>query len=916
MRLSSWLLAVFLILCTALPAAAGPAHLVADLSPGTVPWNPDSTSVFQSFTRLGDRVLFLSFLTNDVQCGLWVTDGTAVGTERLADLCAESLDPADTSFQITIVGVAGPLAFLLDPAARLWRTDGTAAGTYPLGVTVSESAQPVVGPNGLLYFVACDSTGDCQPWRSDGTVPGTRRLREFARQPDAFVFFQFVVQGDHMVFSRSAGQTATIWITDGTENGTLRLARLPSRVGYLLAVGGDLYVSTNGGSPSDVWLVPAGRSPAVGLGRFPMDFRSPGAFLFQAGGRILFEVYEGDGFVSLWQIPPVRHRPRLLARFGNGMGPLVEAGGGLVFTAAADENATNFSLWVLSPTMSHPREVRDCPEGCPGVDRYASELGVVGGRVVFGGLDQRGTGLWVTDGTGPGTRRLRDLCPEGCQGSPSGFTPLLGRLLFTSKDRELWVTDGSTAGTAQLGRSLVPGDAAEVGGRAVFDGVDAAGGSQPWVSDLTPAGTAPLALLAPPLAAGSFVQSLTPAGTGAFFGACGPGAEGVWQSDGTAAGTIRLVTADPGCASFFLSPVTRASGLTFFGLSGAHLWRTDGTPGGTLALRSWDTAFIRDAAVLDGRLLLLFDPEQGANQGIWTFWQSDGTPQGTVQTGAVELAGTPNLKGAAGNQAFFAAQRNEPPYPEALLRTDGTSAGTRALLDLAEEPAAGDVVPLGDGKALLVLAGAERGVRELWVTDGTAAGTLPVIADPGAARPQNPRSLAVFQGAAYLYAETGDPARPQGLWRSDGTAAGTFLVAAFPPPSDPSFDFAPELVAAGDFLFFSLDDGVHGQELWRTDGTEAGTVLVRDAAPGAAHSRPQSLTAAGGRLYFTATDGEHGLELWTSDGTAEGTAMVQDILPGPASSWPRDLVAADGNLFFTADDGEHGRELWVLPLAP
>jgi hypothetical protein len=37
----------------------------------------------------------------------------------------------------------------------------------------------------------------------------------------------------------------------------------------------------------------------------------------------------------------------------------------------------------------------------------------------------------VTDGTGAGTRRLKDLCPGACDGGPVRFRKVLGRLLFT-----------------------------------------------------------------------------------------------------------------------------------------------------------------------------------------------------------------------------------------------------------------------------------------------------------------------------------------------------------------------------------------------------------------------------------------------------------------------------------------------------
>ena len=67
------------------------------------------------------------------------------------------------------------------------------------------------------------------------------------------------------------------------------------------------------------------------------------------------------------------------------------------------------------------------------------------------------------------------------------------------------------------------------------------------------------------------------------------------------------------------------------------------------------------------------------------------------------------------------------------------------------------------------------------MTDGTAAGTRPVVPDLTASGPANPDSLTAFQGALYFYAQSGDPTA-WGLWRSDGTAAGTRLLKAVDRP--------------------------------------------------------------------------------------------------------------------------------------
>jgi ELWxxDGT repeat protein len=266
-------------------------------------------------------------------------------------------------------------------------------------------------------------------------------------------------------------------------------------------VDGLLYVSTYGATSSELWLVPPGGRSARRLGRFPNDFRLQGAHLFQAGGRLLLTASPGEGIDDLWEISSFHHRPRFLARFEGGMGPVTEVGGRLVFAAAASYVPDGgLSLWVLAPGMTHPLPVGDCPGGCPTVELSAAGFVAFGGRLFFAARDaQRGSELWQTDGTGPGTGLFHDLCPGPCDGSPAAFSPALGRLLFEDGDQRLWVTDGTQAGTLPLARlsfaapfSSAGLDLAEVNGRVVFPGLDEAGGSRPWVSDLTPEGTEPL----------------------------------------------------------------------------------------------------------------------------------------------------------------------------------------------------------------------------------------------------------------------------------------------------------------------------------------------------------------------------------------------------------------------------------------
>ena len=202
-------------------------------------------------------------------------------------------------------------------------------------------------------------------------------------------------------------------------------------------------------------------------------------------------------------------------------------------------------------------------------------------------------------------------------------------------------------------------------------------------------------------------------------------------------------------------------------------------------------------------------------------------------------------------------------------------------------------------------------IDQLWVTDGTAAGTRAVTSFERSPLGEGlePREALAFNGRLYFTAFTPDLAFS--LFQSDGTAAGTGVFHRF-------FGINNLTVFAGRLFFGAVGDVSHGYELWSTDGTASGTALFSDILPGPDPSYPARLTVAGDRLFFTADDGAHGIELWESDGNPAnpaGTHLVEDLAPEGLSSRPDQLTVAGDRLYFTADDGLSGRSLWALPLS-
>jgi len=177
-----------------------------------------------------------------------------------------------------------------------------------------------------------------------------------------------------------------------------------------------------------------------------------------------------------------------------------------------------------------------------------------------------------------------------------------------------------------------------------------------------------------------------------------------------------------------------------------------------------------------------------------------------------------------------------------------------------------------------------------------------------------------FAGQTVFYARTA--ATGDELWVTDGTPAGTQLLLDIEP--GPGHSFPRSFVELDGLLYFAATDSTHGRELWRTDGTSAGTQLVGDLVPGPEGLLEETYTEArrdsevtsrivayAGQLFFRGTTPGQGDELWSSDGTAAGTNLLVDIWPGPNSGRPSYLTPTSLGLFFGADSGSVGDEPWV-----
>ncbi|PWT89441.1 MAG: hypothetical protein C5B56_07100 [Proteobacteria bacterium] len=395
---------------------------------------------------------------------------------------------------------------------------------------------------------------------------------------------------------------------------------------------------------------------------------------------------------------------------------------GEVLFVGHDAQTGKDGLWVTNGTAVGTHELNIAGASSVGIFNQVQrpDFTILKGEVLFQGMDANGNrGLWVTDGTAPGTHELSitgafagGIFSQFFSGGDPSFTVLHGIALFTGEDANgqlgLWATDGTGAGTHELtgiagaaaqgfsprGMILLKGSLGAPD-RVLFAGGDSAGSFGLWVTDGTAAGTTELRSSFKGI---SDITTLSAQQTNAVFaGTDAQGFREVWVTDGTSAGT-RDITA----YSYSVIPGYQDAHFTSFGgkvvFEGFDpvtftnaMWVTDGTASGTseLAPFKWvsaPTSIGGAFAVLNGEMLFNAEDLQG-HSGLWA---TDGTLAGTH-----ELIGTSALfMTVANGEAWF----RDGGSGSHLFVTDGTAAGTHEVFSGAVgmsylTPVALDVAP-------------------------------------------------------------------------------------------------------------------------------------------------------------------------------------------------------------------------------
>ncbi len=811
----------------------GGTYLVKDLETGI------ASSFIFNITGLNGKIYFSAITSSG--SGVWVSDGTAAGTELLA-----------TVGNATNFFAAGDFVYFiadgLSTWTSIWKTDGSMEGTTQIieigdrGFGGEQITLPTI-VNGLLYFTFLDyETLGWQIWRSDFTNANTYHVGPAFPLLDAegnfapFTPAQLTGYHDKLYFSADDGTGRKLWVSDGTEGGTM-LA--PGNNGIL--IGAD-YIGMRFPILNDAMFIPGSTN---GLYRYDasiaglvklQDFTTDGTSavivpseMQVSKNYLYFKVISQQNGLhdELWSTRGTIASTKLVykLRSGESISHLYNGAGTFYFVKRDKYFGTELWRTITTYYGSFPILVSDVFRGS--TSSYPANLTAIRGKLMFTAADEKkGNELFITSGNIFQTALVKDINTTSTSTSEAGFNPFntsgyrgmtsLGKdLIFTARERvhgsEIYISDGTKDGTKLL-HDVITGES------------------------------------------GIFVRNFLSKNDAVYFQGEAGNSSAIYKTNGRKDGLVKITADYPNIQSFSVAD----NGVVFYTTYNSILARYEVRSSASGAIILCSSVYIRDYLNTVGNIAVFV---AGDDAHGYELWKSNGTQAGTALVKDINPG--PGNSIPAGlylfNESLYFAAVDADGANPSFWKTNGTRSGTIKLKDI--DPFYGF----------------------------TVASTADFFA----------------RSKRMLYFSAVDYTNSEGtvLWKTDGTVAGTRKVKDINPTSGtptlgPSF-----LTDVDGTLFFVSDDGINGRELWKSDGTTKGTKLVKDITPGAASSNMVELTSFDGRLFFRYFEG-NGRTLWSSDGTEDGTNAVPGIdLLNVAAIFPtkEKLFACGYNLKYGAE---------------
>ncbi|PIU00757.1 MAG: hypothetical protein COT74_02330 [Bdellovibrionales bacterium CG10_big_fil_rev_8_21_14_0_10_45_34] len=286
-------------------------------------------------------------------------------------------------------------------------------------------------------------------------------------------------------------------------------------------------------------------------------------------------------------------------------------------------------------------------------------------------------------------------------------------------------------------------------------------------------------------------------------------------------------------------------------------------------------------------------------------WETDGTEAGTSLLLTIPNSGgfAPKMFARFGSHFYFIGRNTD----YRLYKSDGTVGGTTSIHTFPAGQTPRDLESIGTTLIVLMNSG------QVWTSDGDT--TTALLKDLYQAAGGFMMDDTVYNAGNKIFFSWNDGASGLEIFVSDGTVAGTGPLEIVPGATGAGVNGA-FLVAGTGRIYFSANDGTNGAELWTSDGTIAGTKMVKDGCPGTCGLTPMNISLTDdGSIFFQAnSNGDSSLSgIWRSDGTNAGTYRLRSVYPGSTLTLASKVFQTSATQFLLIGTHPiHGTEIFKL----
>ncbi|MBB3838902.1 ELWxxDGT repeat protein [Runella defluvii] len=862
---------------------------------------------------------------------LWKSDGTEQGTTQLT--------PTQNIYVIQQAANVGNSLFYWAsgmPTGGLFKTDGTEVGTQRLLTNdynpegYYHGARNLFNFNGKLFFVASHYKLGDEPHISDGTTAGTFLLKDIAKGDNVSSGVSGITQVGNLLYFTAFDELGNeLWCTDGTSEGTRLVIDLNPGAessiefgsSYSIAYKDTLFFTASTTNSYSSLYKTSGTSASTSLVK-SFAYGIMNSSLFVHNGFMYFLADTDNTGYKLWKSDGTATGTVQLTSQGNRFytSKFISVNDWLYFVYSTPSNGAE--LWKTDGTAANTTLVKDVRTGSANAFEGTINLATINGTLFFTANDgTHGKELWKSDGTANGTQLVKDInvgVSDAVFDKPIVYQD---KLYFISNDaddltrQECWRSNGTAEGTIMVKNIDSSLGLFDIRPEIVFQNKlylsakDDDSGSEVWridgntISQLKEVNTTPADANPNQEQWASSKQRFIGLNNTLFFSADNIryGRE-LWMTKGTEA-TTRMVkdfTKKPtslwynstNTDSYFNGMIVYKNHL-YVMVNGNQVWKIDEEGNSQLVLQnsSSNGTFRAFFTLFEGDLYFKF--------GLYgnQLWRTNGTMCTQIQFS------TNGFWGLYANNDFIVLWTYNAKSILELWKIETKNAIPKKIKELNGHSM--DIDNFGVVGDLVYFSSLHRPTPNemeyhICRTDGTEQGTFFLTAPDGNVADGLSGKMLNFNDKVYHVLNNGSGQ----IWSRDSTLQGAQLVITLDVPLSQRRHFDLFDIVNGHIIFhFWIEDQPGFRPIYRSDGTQKGTSPISEDK----FSSIYSTFTHNQKYYFFTTS-----ELWEIDATPNGIRPIANrSISGVIQPLGGSQQSHNGKFYFAAISPQYGTELFV-----